>query len=82
MSEYRGYCCDKCGTVMTREQRTRRTVRVEGPALNGEYDEDLCGACLVVPSDVTMRPLRRRTPRTEGAPAPAQDAAPAAPAGG
>jgi hypothetical protein len=69
MSTFRGYRCDKCGKVVDKADVTTRITRVDGPVVSGEYDEDLCRDCIVVPEGATMRPLRRRHPRG-GAPEP------------
>lgn len=64
MSEFRGVRCDKCGTVIEKSEATRKTVRIDGPDVSGEYAEDLCRSCTVLPEGVTLRPLRRRAHRT------------------
>lgn len=65
MAQYRGYSCDMCGHVISSEEVTEVTVRVDGPVLSGEFDQDLCPECAPkrIPDGVAMRPLRRRNPR-------------------
>jgi NAD(P)H-flavin reductase len=63
MSGFKGYQCDGdgCENVMTREQRTKVTVRYDGPYVSGTYDEDLCRECVQVPAGVELKPLRRQS---------------------
>lgn len=69
MAQYRGYTCDGCGNVVDKEDVTEITVRIDGPDVSGEFDQDLCKVCAPkrVPENVTMRPLRRRHPRARTA---------------
>lgn len=65
MAQYRGYQCDSCSAIIDSGEVTEVTVRVDGPVLSGEFDQDLCPTCAPkrVPEGVAMRPLRRRHPR-------------------
>lgn len=65
MAQYRGYQCDMCGKVINTDEVTEVTVRIDGPVLSGEFDQDLCPECAPkrIPEGVVMRPLRRRHPR-------------------
>lgn len=60
MAQYNGFKCDSCGTIVSPEERTKRTVRYEGKVVEGEYHQDLCRDCVSVPEGVTLKPLRRR----------------------
>lgn len=72
MAQYRGYTCDSCGKVIDKHDVTEVTVRVDGPSLSGEFEQDLCPECAPkrVPEGVEMRPLRRRHPRAAALAAP------------
>lgn len=62
MAQFQGFTCDSCGKVVAAEERTKRTVRMEGPRFgNGqEYHEDLCPDCVAVPEGVKLRDIPRR----------------------
>jgi hypothetical protein len=60
MAQYNGFKCDSCGAVVDSEERTKRTVKFDGPEVSGEYTDDLCPDCVQVPEGVVLRPLRRR----------------------
>lgn len=73
MAQFQGFTCDVCGKVIEPRQRTKRTVRLEG-AQEGDYHEDLCPDCTVVPEHVELKPIpRRKKPSAQGDPAPAAD---------
>lgn len=52
--------CDSCGAVVPKEESTEVLHRYKGPRLNGEYVEDLCSGCAVVPEDVELKPWPRQ----------------------
>jgi coenzyme F420-reducing hydrogenase beta subunit len=62
MSQFRGFTCDECGTVVAVDQRQKYTERFEGNLATGEIIKDLCARCMEqrLPGDVKLRPLRRR----------------------
>lgn len=67
MAHFSGFTCDNCGTVVSTSERTQRTVKIKGPVAQGEFSEDLCSDCVVIPDDVEMKPLRRRTTKASEA---------------
>lgn len=67
MAQYNGFTCDSCGTIVSAEERTKRTVRYEGKAAEGEYHQDLCPNCVSLPEGVSLKPLRRRRKRGQAA---------------
>lgn len=60
MAQFQGYRCDRCDAVVDADERTKQTVKYDGPEVEGEFALDLCKDCVVVPEDVTLKPLRRR----------------------
>jgi hypothetical protein len=68
MASFEGFTCDgpDCGKVLQRNEVTKVTTRLVGPAANGEYTRDLCSDCVgkVVPKGKRLRPLRGRKART------------------
>lgn len=60
MANYRGYVCDSCGRLMSREERTEVLTRFQGPVVTGEKTEDKCPECLNPPKQEELRPIRRR----------------------
>lgn len=54
------FTCDECGETMKPDQRTRSTIRYEGPVVSGQIEQDLCPECAPSPVDPTLQPLRRR----------------------
>lgn len=65
MSQFIGFECDSCGKVISTEDRNKVTTRYEGPAARGEFSEDRCSECVVVPNAAELRPLRRRRTKKE-----------------
>lgn len=61
MVQFQGFICDSCEDIIPAEKRTRNTVRFEGET-EGEFTIDLCPKCVQehIPSDIELRPLRRR----------------------
>lgn len=62
MAEFKGFRCDNCGAVHPVEERTRVTVKIDGPEVQGEYVMEYGPDCArnSVPEGVELRPLRRR----------------------
>jgi hypothetical protein len=75
MAKYEGFTCDSCGAVHSNEDRTKVTIKFDGPLHNGAYVKELCADCVVVPDGVTLKPLR--TPRTVATATPATPETPA-----
>lgn len=71
MAQFTGFKCDSCGNVIDADQRHKVTTRYEGPDVQGEFSEDRCRDCTVVPEHVTLKPLRRRRAARPSAPAQA-----------
>jgi hypothetical protein len=59
MAEFRGIKCDLCGNIVAEEAATKKLIRFKGPKVNGEYTEDLCADCTVVPPGVELKPWPR-----------------------
>jgi hypothetical protein len=66
MGSFRGYTCDRCGTVLQGKDVNKKTTRLVGPAAMGEYTEDLCTSCAKkeMPKDRALSPLRGRRARS------------------
>lgn len=62
MSQFRGFRCDECGTVVSVDERQKYTERFEGTLASGEVVKDLCAKCMEtrLPQSSNLRPLRRR----------------------
>ena len=60
MAQFNGFTCDDCGEVVSANERTKRTIKIDGPTISGEYTEDLCSNCISTPDGVDLKPLRRR----------------------
>jgi hypothetical protein len=60
MAQFQGFKCDRCDIVVDADDRTKQTVKYDGPEVQGEFTLDLCRECVVVPPDVDLKPLRRR----------------------
>ena len=65
MAQFIGFKCDSCGNIIDTEDRNKVTTRFDGPAAKGEFSEDRCSDCTVVPSGVDLKPLRRRRTKAE-----------------
>lgn len=65
MAQFIGFECDSCGQVISAKDRNKITHKFDGPAAKGEYVEDRCSECVVVPPHVEMKPLRRRRTQAE-----------------
>lgn len=65
MAQFIGFKCDSCGNIIDTEDRNKVTTRFDGPAAKGEFSEDRCSECTVVPSGVELKPLRRRRTKAE-----------------
>lgn len=64
MAQYNGFTCDSCGKVMSPDERTKVTLRYEGPVHQGECFIDKCPDCVGEPPK-PLKPLRRRRSRQE-----------------
>ena len=68
MAYYQGYMCDGCGKPMSKDVRTKVTVRYEGPKVSGESVQELCDKCFEPPENVEgLRPLRKVKASRKGA---------------
>lgn len=74
MAQFQGYRCDRCDRVVDADERTKQTVKYDGPEVEGEFALDLCPDCVVVPEDVTLKPLRRRRTKKQKAAEKAREA--------
>lgn len=68
--EFRGYQCDDCGVIVTKDEVHHVVCRIDGPTVSGEYGKQLCAACAqkCIPDGAELRPLRRRAPRAAASP--------------
>ena len=83
MAHFTGFTCDNCDKVVSAEDRTKVTVKIDGPEIQGEFTQDLCIDCqeTPVPPGTVLKPLRRRRTRQE-ATEEARGASPLPPLGG
>ena len=67
MSEFRGFMCNGCGSILTAVQRTKVTIRYDGPKIQGETSEDLCQVCVEAKGidQSSLKPIRRRGKKVE-----------------
>jgi hypothetical protein len=70
MAQFTGYQCDSCGEVVSKQNRTKKRIRYEGPVFEGDIDTDLCQDCVSIPEGVDLKPIprRKRSKDAEAAP--------------